>query len=116
MGVSCGGGGSENYGMVVAEALAARTPVITTTETPWGDVEQRNCGWWIRPEVPALERALEEALGSSPEQRDEMGRRGRALIEEKHSLEHVGRMMELAYRWALGDGERPEWVKGDELA
>jgi len=101
---------SENYGIVVAEALAAETPVITTTETPWSALGQNDCGWSIRPEVPALIAALEEALSTRSAERRAMGRRGRALIEREHSLERVGRMMARTYAWVLGRSERPEWV------
>lgn len=38
---------SENFGIVVAEALAVGVPVITTQGTPWEDLETYKCGWWI---------------------------------------------------------------------
>jgi len=38
---------SENFGMTVAESLAAGTPVIVTKGAPWPEIEDRNAGWWI---------------------------------------------------------------------
>ena len=44
---------SENFGIVVAEALWAGVPVITTKGTPWKDLEDHKCGWWI--DLPSAE-------------------------------------------------------------
>ena len=38
---------SENFGIVVAEALWAGVPVITIKGTPWQELEERKCGWWM---------------------------------------------------------------------
>jgi len=101
---------SENYGMVVAEALACRTPVITTTATPWRAIAERGCGWWVKANVGDLTAALDTALGLGESDRAEMGERGRALIERDHSLGRSAEMMEAAYLWLLDRHEKPDWV------
>lgn len=87
---------SENYGMVVAEALACGTPVLTTTEMPWTEVEARGCGWVIRPSVEALLPTLRAALDVDDQDHERMRARARAFIEESHSLDRcVKRMADL---------------------
>ena len=102
---------SENFGIVVAEALAAEVPVITTTGTPWDDLEVRGCGWWVTPSEEALTAALQEAVGLGDETRRAMGRRGRALVEEQYSWDGVAAEMENVYQWVTGRAERPDCVQ-----
>lgn len=94
---------SENFGIVVAEALWAGVPVITTKGTPWSELEEYKCGKWIdlpaEGSNPSTWEALDEALGSmmvmSDAERGEMGKRGRKLVEEKYTWEAVcGKMVE----------------------
>lgn len=37
--------GGESYGHVIAEALTVGTPVLTSTHTPWRNLESRGLGW-----------------------------------------------------------------------
>ncbi len=102
---------SESYGMVVAEALACETPVITTTGTPWSVLVERRCGWWVDPCPDALAKALIEALSLQPSTRADMGRRGRRVVEEGHSLRAVAAQMMESYLWVCGRCDRPAWVQ-----
>ena len=38
---------SENFGMVVTEALSYGVPVITTKGAPWKGLVDHRCGWWL---------------------------------------------------------------------
>ena len=67
---------SENFGIVVAEALAHRVPVITTKAAPWNELLINNCGWWIDPGDSALEKTLHQAMQLPAEEHHAMGRRG----------------------------------------
>jgi len=101
---------SENFGIAVAEALAAGVPVITTTGAPWEELRTRQCGWWIDIGVEPLAVAMREATLLSDQERYEMGQRGRRLVEEKYAWPQIGRDMLAVYQWVLGQGPQPECV------
>lgn len=76
---------SENFGIVVAEALACGTPVITTKGTPWEELNSAHCGWWTGIGTQPTADALNKSLQLSVEELETMGRNGRKLVEEKYS-------------------------------
>lgn len=99
---------SENFGLVIAEALAAGLPVITTRATPWQELETERCGWWIEPGVEPLVGALRDALARPPDVLRAMGARGAALIRRRYSWETASEAMGRVYDWALtGTGKLP---------
>lgn len=76
---------SENFGYVIAEALASGIPVITTKGTPWEAIETNNCGKWIDRTKENLCNAMLEMISKKTLELESMGRRGRKLIEEVFS-------------------------------
>lgn len=93
---------SENFGIVVAEALWAGVPVITTKGTPWRELEECHCGWWIDlPPKANLDAALREAMALPRETLREMGARGRRLVEGKYTWKAVCDTMVEGYRRIL---------------
>jgi len=101
---------SENFGVVVAEALAQRLPVITTYGTPWQDLQTYDCGWWVAPSVDGLRAALADALYASPQRLREMGVRGQAYVQ-RYDWERIAEQTLAAYRWLLGRGEKPDFIE-----
>jgi len=94
---------SENFGIVVPEALATGIPVITTTGTPWQELETEQCGWWIDLNVPNLVTALTEAIHLQPEELKEMGIRGRKLVKEKYEIKAVAEKMKDFYNQVINE-------------
>lgn len=101
---------SENFGIVVAEALAAGVPVLTTQGTPWRELERERCGWWVPVEEEALRTALTEALRLPRPALEAMGARGRALVERRYGWPHVAAQMREVYAWSLSRRTRPDTV------
>jgi glycosyltransferase involved in cell wall biosynthesis len=104
---------SENFGIVVAEALASGVPVITTTGTPWQELQRRDCGWWIELSERTLAEALEAAMNLPDEQRRAMGRRGRRWIERSFAWPEIAAEMKSVYQWLLGGGTPPSCAMTD---
>jgi glycosyltransferase involved in cell wall biosynthesis len=102
---------SENFGIVVAEALASRVPVITTQGTPWNELNTYNAGWWIEIGVEPLVDALTISMNLSDESRYQMGNNGRKLIEDNYSIESVGCKVSQLYKWIINLNEKPEFIK-----
>ena len=102
---------SENFGMTVAEALANNTPVITTNQTPWKDLDKNNAGWSIDVGVDALEKVLAIALSKSKNELFDMGTNGRQWMMEKFSWDSIAKEMIATYKWILKKGNKPKCVK-----
>lgn len=101
---------SENFGIVVAEALGYQVPVLTTTGCPWKELETDRCGWWVEPTPAGIEQGLQLALATSGQELSEMGARGRALVEEKYQWPGIAERMIEFYDWLLKSGKQPEFV------
>jgi glycosyltransferase involved in cell wall biosynthesis len=102
---------SENFGIVVVEALAHATPVMTTRAAPWEELRREECGWWIEAGAESLHAGLSQALATAPEQLRAMGARGRSLAIGRYSWRQAGKDMKEAYLWIRGAGSRPSCIR-----
>lgn len=89
---------SENFGMVVCEALSHGLPVITTDSTPWTDIPERGCGWIAHPTADDIGRCLHAATAMPLEELGRMGLAGWSWMRDNFDLHVVMRDMERHYR------------------
>jgi glycosyltransferase involved in cell wall biosynthesis len=87
----------ENFGMVVAEALAHGVPVVCSTGAPWGGLVSVGCGWWVGNEVAQLQAALLDATNLDRGTLAGMGERGRAWMAREFSWDQAATRMLAAY-------------------
>ena len=73
----------ENFGLVIAEAMAAGIPVVVTDTTPWREIQTRAVGWC----VPWTDfgAALNQAVGMPAEQLRARGEAARAWVLDNFS-------------------------------
>jgi glycosyltransferase involved in cell wall biosynthesis len=92
---------SENFGIVVGEAMSWERPVITSTGTPWKEVAEVGAGWWVKPEEESLAEALAEAMDKRPQELEATGAKGRALVEERYTWAAPAERLVRAYERIL---------------
>jgi glycosyltransferase involved in cell wall biosynthesis len=98
---------SENFGLVVGEAMACGLPVLTTRATPWGVLESLRAGWWVEPDLEGLTHGLGAALATTPDARAAMGRAGRDYAVNDLTWEAAAQRTLIAYRWLLSGSAQP---------
>lgn len=72
---------TENFGMVVAEALAHGVPVIASKGTPWAELDKYDCGLWVDNAPESLAKAISSIRNKALQ---EMGSRGRVWMNAKY--------------------------------
>jgi len=99
----------ENFGIVIAEALMADTPVITTTKAPWNDIVSQKCGWVIEPDQEELNILLKKVLQISQEELGQMGKRGGQFVKEKYDWRNIAlKMREFYMKILLTTGKKEQ--------
>jgi glycosyltransferase involved in cell wall biosynthesis len=92
---------TENFAMVVAEALAHGVPVIASRGTPWAEIGTRDCGLWVENDPDSLARAIEQMRTRDLRG---MGQNGRRWMQEGFSWQAVSERMCTIYGRFAGNG------------
>jgi glycosyltransferase involved in cell wall biosynthesis len=86
---------TENFAIVVAEALAHGVPVIASKGTPWSRLEEMKCGLWVDNDPETLASAIRRISGMSLQH---MGFIGREWMRKEFSWRSVTDQMLGLYR------------------
>lgn len=89
---------TENFSMVVAEALAHGVPVIASRGTPWQRVEEMGCGLWVDNAPEELAKAIDQ-MSRMPLR--EMGQRGRKWMRREFGWDIRAKEMITCYEAAM---------------
>ena len=87
---------SENFGLVIAEALAAGVPALVTDTTPWRELGREQAGWCVA--WPDYGAALTAALQRSPAELAALGANGRAWTARAFTWEKSASLLLEFYR------------------
>ena len=85
---------TENFGMVIAEALAHGVPVIASKGTPWKELEQHDCGFWIENDSKSLAAAISNVDRDSL---STMGGCGRSWVKKEFNWSVIGHQLYSVY-------------------
>lgn len=101
---------SENFGIVIAEALAHGTPVLTTDQTPWKVISEKQCGWVTKPDQKELTVSLANAISTPPGQLSEMGTYASRWMKQDFNWSSIAESMCQAYAHLSGSGPAPHFL------
>ena len=102
---------TENFGIVVIEALARSIPVLTTKGAPWGNLIKYNCGFWVENSQNGINDGMLKALSCSKEKLTKMGGNGKRLVLKKYIWENITLKTLELYKWLLEEkANKPDFV------
>ena len=84
---------SESFGIAIAEAMSFGLPILTTTKTPWQVIKKKKLGWYIKPEIKSLRKALKDLFKCSQKELEETGERSKLYISERYDLMTTSKQM-----------------------
>jgi glycosyltransferase involved in cell wall biosynthesis len=98
---------TENFAIVVAEALAHGVAVIASKGTPWSRLEDLKCGLWVENDPETLADAIRR-IDTMPLQ--DMGSKGREWMRREFSWHSVTEQMRDLYRRSASHDHTDEKV------
>lgn len=91
----------ENFGIAVAEAMAAKIPVVISDQVHiWPVIKESESGWVVPTQVGALTDALGEAI-AQPDVRSQRGDNAQRCAKENYSWDAIAQLMTTTYQQLL---------------
>jgi glycosyltransferase involved in cell wall biosynthesis len=83
---------TENFGIVVAEALAQGTPAVASIYTPWQSLEQAEAGFWRDNSVTALRATIDHILRLPSSTYERMCRQAKQVAHQRFDVyQHINK-------------------------
>lgn len=102
---------SENFGMVIAEAMSCGVPVITTNGTPWQELNEIKLGWCIDLSLEKLITSISKAIELGQDSLFRMGQECSKHIRDTYQYTEVAAKNKAVYEWILNGGVKPDFVQ-----
>lgn len=101
---------SENFGMVIAEAMSCGVPCITTNGTPWQELNEKNLGWCIDLSQENLLHTISTAIDLGQDILFDMGQRCSQHIYNTYQYTEVALKNKAVYEWIVNGSKKPHYI------
>ena len=101
---------NEGFTMTVLESYRQKTPVITTTATPFEEIDKMQFGWYIKPDKIELKKAIDLALSIKKQEINKLGENGYTYMKNHYDISNFSHSYNRLYSWILGYGNKPEFI------
>lgn len=102
---------SEGLPMVVLEAWAWAKPVLITPACNLPEGFSANAAIRVEPNPGSLSAGLSQLFALSSTDLESLGRRGRALVQQRFAWPRLAADMASVYEWVLGSAEKPACIQ-----
>jgi poly(glycerol-phosphate) alpha-glucosyltransferase len=105
---------SEGLPVAVLEAWSYGLPVLMTPQCNLQEGFAAGAAVELQPETDSIVEALKALFRMPDAERNDMGKRGQRLVEERFSCERIAAEMSRVYAWLIGGGSPPACVAAGE--